>query len=71
MRMIWTKLFHENMGRTEQHLRMVVGAALIGMTIIIPTAWGWIGLFPLLTGLVGSCPLYRMLRIERRHNLSA
>jgi len=26
--------------------------------------WGWLGLVPLLTGLVGSCPLYSLLGIN-------
>ncbi|MGB1023509.1 MAG: YgaP family membrane protein [Paracoccaceae bacterium] len=28
------------------------------------TAWGWVGLVPLLTGLVGNCPLYAILGIK-------
>jgi fatty acid desaturase len=71
MKTIWTKLLPENMSRRERHSRVVVGAVLVGLAIIMPSAWGWIGLLPLLTGIVGSCPLYRMLRIQRHDNLSA
>ena len=28
------------------------------------TAWGWAGLVPLVTGLVGFCPLYAVLGIN-------
>jgi hypothetical protein len=28
------------------------------------TPWAWIGLVPLITGLVGFCPLYRVLGIN-------
>jgi hypothetical protein len=28
------------------------------------TAWGWVGLVPLATGLVGFCPLYSILGIN-------
>jgi fatty acid desaturase len=61
---IWTKLLPENMSRTERALRVVVGAVLIGLAIGVPTAWGWIGLIPFLTGAVGSCPFYRMFRTQ-------
>ena len=71
MKTNWTKLLPENMSRTERYSRVVVGAVLVGLAIIMPSAWGWIGLYPLLTGVAGSCPLYRMLRIERHHNLGA
>ncbi|MCA9629559.1 MAG: DUF2892 domain-containing protein, partial [Myxococcales bacterium] len=26
--------------------------------------WGWIGVVPLLTGLAGHCPLYRLLGVS-------
>ena len=64
MTSIWKKLLPENMSRTERAFRVVVGAGLIGLAIRVPTAWGWLGLIPLLTGVVGSCPLYRMFRTQ-------
>ena len=38
---------------------------------IWPSAWGWLGLYPLLTGIVGSCPIFSMLGIDRHRKLSA
>jgi len=39
--------------------------ALIAIVFVGPqTAWGWVGLVPLLTGLVGNCPLYTILGIK-------
>jgi len=61
---IWTKLLLQNMSRTERAVRVVVGAVLIGLAISVPTVWGWIGLIPFLTGVVGSCPVYRMFRTQ-------
>jgi len=56
-----SKLFPNNEGKTDRLLRVVVGAALIGLVFVGPqTPWGWIGLVPLATGLVGTCPLYTM-----------
>ncbi len=45
----------------DRALRVVLGLALLGLTLWGPrTAWGLIGLVPLVTGLVGTCPLYSL-----------
>ena len=49
----------KNMGKIDKTLRIIVGLVLISLVFIGPqTPWGWIGLIPLLTSLVGWCPLY-------------
>lgn len=54
-----------NEGALDRTLRIALGAALIALTIVGPkTAWGWIGLLPLITGMAGFCPLYRVLGIR-------
>jgi len=54
-----------NEGTVDRVLRVVVGAVLIGLVFVGPqTPWGWIGLVPLATGLVGFCPLYRVLGVN-------
>ena len=51
-----------NVGGIDRILRIVVGLALIAMVFIGPqTAWGWIGLVPLLTGLFRFCPAYSLI----------
>lgn len=48
-----------NVGGIDRILRIVLGLALIGMTLAgFIGVWGWIGVVPLLTGTVGFCPLY-------------
>ncbi|MGC4078852.1 MAG: DUF2892 domain-containing protein [Rubrivivax sp.] len=48
-----------NVGGIDRILRIVLGLALIGMTLAgFIGVWGWIGVVPLLTGAVGFCPLY-------------
>ncbi len=43
----------------ERGVRVVLGLALISLAFIGPqTPFGWIGIVPLLTGLLGTCPLY-------------
>ncbi|HPF15820.1 MAG: DUF2892 domain-containing protein [Planctomycetes bacterium] len=51
-----------NEGSIDRVVRVLVGAALIAMVYVGPkAAWGWIGLVPLITGLVGFCPAYKLL----------
>jgi hypothetical protein len=46
----------------DRILRVVVGVALIAATLGGAIgAWGWIGVLPLVTGLVGWCPAYTLL----------
>ena len=54
-----SKLFPHNEGKVDRVLRVIVGVVLISLVFVGPkTMWGWIGLVPLVTGLVGTCPLY-------------
>ena len=54
-----------NIGRTDRIIRILVGLGLIALVFIGPkTPWGWIGLVPLLTALVGTCPLYSIFGIK-------
>ena len=54
-----------NMGSTDRLLRIVAGLILISLVFIGPkTVWGWIGLVPLLTGLIRWCPAYTLLGIN-------
>jgi hypothetical protein len=55
----------KNTGTLDRTLRIVAGLALIALagtgTI---GAWGWIGLVPLATGLLGWCPAYGLFRVN-------
>jgi len=56
-----SKLLPINEGTLDRRLRVMVG--LFGLVLVFfgpKTPWGWFGLLPLLTGLVGSCPLYTL-----------
>ncbi len=57
----------QNMGAIDRGIRVVVGIALLALVFIGPhTLWGLVGVVPLLTGLVGSCPLYSLLGLSTR-----
>jgi hypothetical protein len=50
-----------NEGALDRIIRVVVGLAIVSLVFIGPqTPWGWLGLVPLLTGLVGFCPAYAL-----------
>ncbi len=54
-----------NLGNIDRLLRFVVGALLIALTLMGSIGvWGWIGVVPLVTSLIGFCPLYRVLGIN-------
>ena len=57
----------KNIGSIERVLRGVIGLALIGLVFYMPdpfNPWGWIGVVPLLTAIVGWCPPYSLLGIN-------
>lgn len=55
-------MFKNNVGGLDRMLRVVLGVVLIALTLTGTIGgWGWIGIVPLLTGALGSCPLYTML----------
>lgn len=55
----------KNAGGIDKILRIVVGIALIVLTIMgVLPMWGYIGIVPLATGLMGWCPLYTVLGIN-------
>ena len=55
----------KNEGTVDRVLRVALGAGLLAIVFVGPqTNWGWIGLVPLITGLVGNCPVYSLLGIS-------
>lgn len=55
----------KNMGTADRVVRAIVGLVLISLVFVGPkTAWGWIGLIPLVTALIGWCPVYVPLGIK-------
>ncbi|NVK02506.1 MAG: DUF2892 domain-containing protein [Oceanospirillaceae bacterium] len=56
-----------NVGGVDKILRVVLGVVLIAATVMgaLPV-WGYIGVVPLVTGLVNFCPLYTVLGFSSR-----
>jgi hypothetical protein len=54
-----------NEGTLDRTIRIVLGIGLISLVFFGPhTPWGLIGFVPLATGLVGFCPLYRLVGLN-------
>ncbi len=54
-----------NVGGIDKVVRIGGGAVLVGLAAAgIVGAWGWIGIVPLATGLLGVCPAYALLGIN-------
>lgn len=53
-----------NVGATDKLIRIVAGIVLIIIGIFYSKIWVIIGLIPLITGLIGYCPLYTLLGIN-------
>jgi hypothetical protein len=55
----------KNVGGIDRVLRIIVGLGLISLVYVGPqTPWGWIGVIPLLSAIVGFCPAYRLIGLS-------
>lgn len=62
---MFKKIFPANEHSIERVARIILGIGLISVVFVGPkTMWGLIGIVPLATGLMGSCPLYTLLGIS-------
>ncbi len=58
-------LIPRNESTTDRVIRVVLGTAILMLAFFGPkTPFALIGLVPLLTGVVGSCPLYRLFGLS-------
>ena len=54
-----------NEGGLDRVIRVVVGLAILSLVFVGPhTPWGYLGLVPLATGIVGFCPAYALLGLN-------
>lgn len=61
-----------NEGTIDRAIRVIVGLVLLSLVFIGPQSpWGWIGLVPLVTGLVGFCPMYTLFGMSTCNPKSA
>ena len=54
-----------NEGTLDRTIRIILGLALVSLVFVGPRSfWGLAGLVPLGTGLIGFCPLYRLVGLN-------
>lgn len=62
---MFAKLLPRNEHTFERGIRVLLGVGLLAIAFVGPrTPWGYLGVVPLATGLLGSCPLYTLLGIS-------
>jgi len=56
---------NQNVGSTDKWLRIAAGVVILGLGAFEPLGWwGLIGIVPLATGLMGSCPAYSLIGVN-------
>lgn len=56
-----------NVGTIDRTLRIIAGLVLLSLTVILEGSarwWGLVGIVPLVTGLMSSCPVYSLLGLN-------
>ena len=57
----------KNVGQVDRWIRIVVGVAILSLLVFLsgPIRWiGLVGLIFIVTGIVGYCPIYGLLKIR-------
>tara|TARA_B100001996_G_C18646565_1_gene587658 strand:+ start:1445 stop:1636 length:192 start_codon:yes stop_codon:yes gene_type:complete len=60
-------MFCINVGKVERLIRVLLGFLIFYMGVLAqvePKLWGFIGLIPVITGILGWCPLYLPFKIN-------
>lgn len=59
----------KNVGKVDKYVRIGAGALLIVLAATGAIGvWGWIGILPLATGFMGTCPAYTVMGISTTEN---
>lgn len=60
-------MFKNNVGGIDRIARIVLGVVLIAAFFMVEGQYSWLyllGIIPLATGLMGSCPLYTIIGLN-------
>ena len=61
-------MMKKNVGNIDRSIRIIAGLALLGVAAT-GKIWGLVGIVPLLTGIIGWCPPYQLLGINKAKSL--
>jgi hypothetical protein len=60
-----------NEGRFDRIARVLLGLGILSLAFVGPqTPWGYVGIIPLVTGIFGFCPLYKLVGSRRVHSIT-
>jgi hypothetical protein len=63
-RLQWWQL-PSNLGPLDRTIRIALAIAMLWLlTVRLESAWGLLGFLPLVTGILGSCPLYTQIDVS-------
>lgn len=57
----------KNIGTLDRISRLILGLGLIGFALIAEgsvSKFGWIGIIPLMTAIIGFCPVYTLIGVK-------
>lgn len=54
----------KNVGSIDKTVRIILGVIIFGAGIYFQSWWGLIGIIPLMTGMMGSCPIFQVMGIS-------
>ncbi|MHB8881569.1 MAG: YgaP family membrane protein [Thermodesulfovibrionales bacterium] len=55
----------KNLGSIDRSIRIIAGVGIISLALVGPQSpWAFLGIIPLLSGLVGWCPPYALLGLS-------
>lgn len=60
----------KNVGKLDIAIRIILGIAVVGIGIYFQSWWGLIGLVPLITAIIGSCPAYALIGITTKKRIN-
>jgi hypothetical protein len=57
-------MFKKNEGNMDRIMRVTLGVVILGVGLVTQSWLGLIGLVPLATGALGTCPIYSIFGIS-------
>lgn len=56
---------HKNVGTIDRFIRIIAGLGLILLAVMSEgLEWGYLGIIPLFTGIIGWCPPYALFGVS-------
>jgi len=60
-------LFKNNVGKVDRIIRIVIGVVLVANVFYaLQNPIGWIGVILIVTGIIGTCPVYSLLNLNTK-----